>query len=186
MISREMVASFSWMKELVVRLRRWSLKTSLGRRYVNISSRSSEGRSRNDCGFGTGFFLDFFCRRFCMRSVFFEWSGKAAVVSTRGSSSSLSAVCVFFFGRFTTGWTECEVTMWYISSLLSAGVCIVVCSLLAAGVVIICSGRWVSRVALFCSMTCSGSTGWTNGQTNQQCKERRKCSVWNHVQVRRY
>ena len=72
MISLEMVASFSCMKDLVVRLSRWSLKRSLRRRYVRISSNSSEGRSRNDRGLGAGFFLDFFCKRFCMRSVFFE------------------------------------------------------------------------------------------------------------------
>lgn len=76
-----------------------------------MSSKSSEGRSKNDCGLGAGFFLDFFCKRFCMRSVFLEWSGKAAVVSTRGSSSSLSVDAVFFFGRFPTAWTECEVEM---------------------------------------------------------------------------
>lgn len=67
-----------------------------------MSSKSSEGRSRNDCGLGAGFFLDFFCKRFCIRSVFLEWSGKAAVVSTSGSSSSLSVGAVFFFGRFPT------------------------------------------------------------------------------------
>lgn len=140
MISREMVASFSCMKDLVVRLRRWSLKRSLGRRYVSMSSKSSEGRSRNDCGLGAGFFLDFFCKRFCIRSVFFEWSCSAAVVSTRGSSLSLSAVVVFFLGRFPTVWTECEVTMWYISSLLSVRACTVVGSLLDSGAVIVCSG----------------------------------------------
>jgi hypothetical protein len=104
-----------------------------------MSSKSSEGRSRNDCGFGTGFFLDFFSKRFCMRSVFLEWSGKAAVVSTRGSFSSLSADVVFFFGRFPTEWTECDVTIWHISSLLSIGARVVVASLLGVVVVIICS-----------------------------------------------
>ena len=79
---------------------------------MRTSSKSSEGRSKNDCGLGAGFFLDFFSSRFCMRSVFFEWSGKAAVVSTRGSSSSLGAVGDFFFGRFPTVCTECDVTMW--------------------------------------------------------------------------
>lgn len=62
---------------------------------------SSEGRSRKDCGFGGGFFLDFFSRRFCMRSVFLECSCRAAVVSTSGSSSSSSASIDtgFFFDR---------------------------------------------------------------------------------------
>ena len=62
---------------------------------------SSEGRSRKDCGLGAGFFLDFFSSRFCMRSVFFEWSCKAAVVSTSGSSSSSfsSIETGFFFDR---------------------------------------------------------------------------------------
>lgn len=111
MISLEIVASFSCMKDLVVRLTRWSLKRSLGRRHVRISSKSSEGRSKNDCDLGAVFFLDFFSSRFCMRSVFFEWSGKAAVVSTRGSSSSFCIIGVLFFDFFVTGWIECEVTM---------------------------------------------------------------------------
>lgn len=108
MICREIVGSFSWMKVLVERLRRLSRKMSLGRRRVRTSSKSSEGRSKNDCGLGIGFFLDFFSSRFCMRSVFLEWSGKVAVVSTRGSSLSSVVPCVFFVARFLAVW---DVTM---------------------------------------------------------------------------
>lgn len=101
MISRAMVGSFEWMKDCMGLLRRCKRKTSLGRRYVRISRMSSEGRSRKDCGLDAGFFLDFFSRRFCMRSVFFERSCKAAVVSTSGSSSSSSSSvgAGFFFDR---------------------------------------------------------------------------------------
>lgn len=65
---------------------------------------SSDGRSRKDCGFEAGFlFLDFFSSRFCLRSVFFECSSKAAVVSTSGSSSSSDGAAGFFFDRLPPG-----------------------------------------------------------------------------------
>jgi hypothetical protein len=84
-----------------------------------MSSMSSDGRSRKDCGLVAGFLLDLFSSRFCMRSVFLERSCRAAVVSTSGSSSSSSSSAsidtVFFFDRLLTG--GASFVSWVFSSL---------------------------------------------------------------------